>query len=333
MRSLLLPLLGAVMLTAVGCQRDALVERAPVAEDGEVSALAEVPTARTEVAGAVLGARIVIVGGLLADGSASAQVDVYEPETDSWSAGPALPKPAHHVGMTSAGGRVWVAGGYTTAAGGGAGAAWQELRDVWSLGDGESSWRTEPSLTVARGALGLAAAGDALVAFGGVSGGSVTGSSEVLYGNDPTKWVAGPPLNEPREHLAATTISSRVFAIAGRVGTLESNKRSVESWDVRSGSWRREPSLGASRGGTAASDACVAGGEEPGGTIASVECLRDGKWITVASLRRPRHGLAVVAFGTDLHVIGGGEQPGLFVSGAHEVVHLTASHGDGDGDG
>ena len=36
----------------------------------------------------------------------------------------------------------------------------------------------------------------------------------------------------------------------------------------------------------------------------------------------PRHGVAVVAVGGTLHVIGGGRKPGLFVSDAHEAFDL-----------
>ncbi len=77
------------------------------------------------------------------------------------------------------------------------------------------------------------------------------------------------------------------------------------------------------RGGTSAAEAggqpCVAGGEEPAGTIASIECLSGGRWARVATLRAPRHGVAVAGVGDRLHVIAGGPEPGLFVSGAHEL--------------
>jgi hypothetical protein len=58
------------------------------------------------------------------------------------------------------------------------------------------------------------------------------------------------------------------------------------------------------------------------GTIASVECLDGDGWKVVARLGRPRHGLAVMALAGRLHVVSGGEQPGLFVSGAHEALDL-----------
>ena len=101
----------------------------------------------------------------------------------------------------------------------------------------------------------------------------------------------------------------------------------MESWDPATDEgWREEPALNATRGGTAAAVAggklCVAGGEEPQGTIASVECLVDGRWQELARLAVPRHGLAVVGLLDQLHVVGGGPQPGLFVSPAHEVFEM-----------
>ncbi len=70
---------------------------------------------------------------------------------------------------------------------------------------------------------------------------------------------------------------------------------------------------------------CVAGGEAPGARpIAEVACLRkDGSgWKVIGKLEVPRHGLAVEAPGDQLHVIGGGPEPGLHVSDVHEVFFL-----------
>jgi Kelch motif len=290
--------------------------------------LAALPTARTEVAGAAWQGRIVVVGGLTEAGVASDRVDVYDLATDRWDAGPRLPVGLHHVGLAVAGDRVYVAGGYHNPT---PGAAWQAQSRVISLGPAESSWRDEPPLAEPRGGLALAAVGDRLVAVGGtgIDTGGVLRRTEVLVPGDGG-WRAGPDLTEPRDHLGATASGSRVYAIAGRQGSLESNLATVESWDPQAGSgdgWRAEPRLGDTRGGTSASEVagrpCVAGGEEPQGTIASVECLAGGRWERVAVLDEPRHGLAVVGLGDRLHVIGGGARPGLFVSTAHEVLEFS----------
>jgi N-acetylneuraminic acid mutarotase len=123
-----------------------------------------------------------------------------------------------------------------------------------------------------------------------------------------------------------------VYAIAGRAGGLDTNLVAVESFDPAAfnGGWRNEPALAVPRGGIAAATVgdtiCVAGGEAPSGTIASVECLRNGAWRNRGDLSEARHGLGVVA-GDDgrLHVLAGGPQPGLFVSTAHEIVQIDGN--------
>ncbi|MGH9009455.1 MAG: protein kinase, partial [Acidimicrobiia bacterium] len=136
----------------------------------------------------------------------------------------------------------------------------------------------------------------------------------------------GPNLAYPTEHLAATSAGGRAYAIAGRYRSLEGNLDRVASFAPGERRWRKEPVLRRSRGGIGAAapagHPCVAGGEAPDGTIGSVECLVEGRWREVATLAVPRHGVAVVAVGQTLHVIGGGPQPGLFVSDAHEAIEL-----------
>jgi hypothetical protein len=286
------------------------------------AALAELPVPRTEVASAVLDGRIVVAGGLTLDGAASDRVDIYDPAANRWDPAPAMPLGLHHSGMAALGDRVYVAGGYTNRAG----QDWVAQARVLRLGRGDRSWREEPALAAGpRGGLAMAAAGGRLVAVGGTDNqGRFLALTEVLTPGQRS-WIAGPDMTEPRDHLAAAASGGRVYAIAGRLGGLDTNKATVESWDPAGAStgWRAEPGLNETRGGTSAAEAgarpCVAGGEEPTGTIDSIECLAGGRWTRVATLKTPRHGLAVAGVGDRLHVIAGGAEPGLFVSGAHEA--------------
>jgi hypothetical protein len=283
------------------------------------------PPARTEVVGARFFHQLAVIGGLTADGMPSAQVDLSRFPADSWSPLPALPVALHHAGAGELGDRLYVVGGYT-------GAAWTPLASVWSLGVDEDKWRSEPPLSAPRGALAVASLPNALVAVGGVAGPDLVRTEILELG--ATSWRRGPDLTVPREHLAATAVDGRVYAIGGRVGSLETNRDSVESFALGESVWRAEPKLNHSRGGFGAATvgafpefggggggtACVAGGEEPGDrTVAEVECLHKGAWRVVAQLAVPRHGLAVVAPGSQLHVIGGGPKPGLHVSDVNEV--------------
>jgi hypothetical protein len=275
------------------------------------STAAELPVPRSEVAGARWGDRIVVAGGFLRDGESAARVDAWTAD-DGWQRLPDLPQARNHPGLAVFGDRLYLVGGYDNGG--------RASRVVWSLGNGEIEWRTEPPLPEPRAAAAVIADGTRLVAAGGVVDRAVSASVAVFDGE---QWVAGPPLSAAREHLAGAATGGRIYAVAGRTGGLAGNLDVVESLGAGETAWRREPSLPEPRGGTAADavgGVCVAGGEDPQGTEPRVVCLRDGGWTEAGRLTEPRHGLAVVALDGRLHVIAGGPRPGLTVSGTHEVL-------------
>lgn len=288
-------------------------------EGSKSTRAADLPLPFTEVAGAVWEGRIVVVGGMDAGGEASDRTYVYDPGTDTWETGPNLPVALHHTAAATIGDRIYVVGGYSV----------EDLRlvsesAVWSLGPDDESWRAEPDLTTARGALAVVSTGDRLFAIAGVGpDADILTSTEMLEPGD-SSWRPGPDLSEPREHLAATAIGEEVYVIAGRTGDMSNNMSSVEVLIAEQ--WEDAPPLNFSRGGIGATTVddvvCVAGGEEPNGTIGTVECLLDGEWQVVAELEVPRHGLAVVTIDDAIHVVAGGPLPGLATSGVHEVIHL-----------
>src|SRR5687768_10260139 len=73
-------------------------------------ARASMPLPRTEVAAAVVGGEIVVVGGFTIDGAASRRADAYSPARDSWRRLPDLPIGVHHAMAVGAGGRAYVVG-------------------------------------------------------------------------------------------------------------------------------------------------------------------------------------------------------------------------------
>lgn len=325
-------ILAAMLLLVVpGCSQDQPepARQSAVEEGGKKPVRrASLPAPpRTEVVGTRFFFGLAVVGGLAADGTPSAQVDHYSFASDEWRALPPLPVPVHHAGAGELGNRLYVVGGYA----GPTLAASPPTADVWSIGREDTNWRKEPPLAVPRGALAVASLPGALVAVGGVAD-DLTRTEVLELG--ATSWKPGPALTTPREHLAASYWNGRVYAIAGRAGGLESNRDSVESWAPGEAAWRAEPKLNLSRGGIGAATVrqgpietgysggllCVAGGEAPGDrTIGEVECLHKDAWKVVGNLEVPRHGVAVAAPGGQLHVIGGGAKPGLYVSDVHEM--------------
>ena len=301
-------LLCAILVLVVAPAADSALQRWQRA--------APLPLARTEVAAALLGRDIAVVGGFLADGRNSARVDLFSPAQNLWRRLPDLPVPVDHAMAAAARGRLYVVGGY--------GSNRRPLRHAFVFSSG--AWRALPPLPEPRAAAGAAIVGTRLYVVGGVDAAGLARRAFVL---DLTRrrWssIPGPT---PREHLAVTAVGGRVYALAGRTGGLGSNLRVFEAYAARARRWRRLPPVPGPRGGTAAAAVgrtiVSVGGEEPQGTIATVYGfdVRARRWRRLPDLPTPRHGLGAVAFRGRVYAIAGGPRPGLFVSGANEFLSV-----------
>jgi non-specific serine/threonine protein kinase len=272
------------------------------------------PVPRTEVAAAVAGSEIAVVGGYLADGATTARVDLYDPARRSWRRGPDLPQPLNHAAAATLGGEVVVAGGYA--------ARGRPTTVAVRLAGG--SWRRLPPLPRPRAAAGAVALRGRLYVVGGVTAGGLA-RSMLAYDPSARRWRALPGPTQ-RQHLAAAVAGGRIYAVGGRRAGADTNVATVESWAPGERRWRSEPALPESRGGTGAAvlDGLLVsvGSEAPAGTSGAVYALelRSHTWRRLPDLPTPRHGLGVVAFDGSVFAIGGGPQPGLTVTGADESL-------------
>jgi Galactose oxidase, central domain len=276
-----------------------------------------IPEARTEVAGALWDGKVAVAGGLTPNSSTD-RLDLFDLSNSTWSSGPTLPHRYDHTTLAELNGRLYIVGGYLSELS-------NPTNEAWTLGPGETTWTREPDMATRRGALATAAANGKLVAIGGVDGSAtVLRTTEVF--TPGTGWSAGPNLSIPREHLGAAGRGDKVYAIAGR--NADGAMTSVESLVVGEDQWTGEPALHDERSGigaaTASDRVCTGGGEVPGrpDTVPSIECLDGNAWQRVATMRVPRHGLAVVAERNRVHFVAGGPQPGAAFSDAHEILEV-----------
>jgi hypothetical protein len=278
---------------------------------------ASAPLALTEVAAAEHDGRIWVSGGLDADGRATDRVSIFDPSTDTWIAGPALPEPIHHSALVSDGDALWLIGGYV---GNGFDRPTDKVRQLQTDAWVEHFPLPEPR---AAGAAAWDGAGRILYA-GGVG---PDGVSPVVFGQGDHGWEELARLFAPREHLAATSDGAgTVIVLGGRRGGLAGNVATVEF--VAGREVRRGPDLPTARGGVAAFfwpslGACLVGGESTGGTNPQVECVTaDGRQARLPDLRSARHGLGAAVVDGTLYVLLGGPEPGLFVSDTVEALEL-----------
>ena len=71
----------------------------------------------------------------------------------------------------------------------------------------------------------------------------------------------------------------------------------------------------------------VFGGEEPSKTFDNNERydIKTNKWSIEIPIPTARHGLGAASVDNKIYVIGGEPQPGLSVSDANEIFHVTSS--------
>jgi N-acetylneuraminic acid mutarotase len=278
---------------------------------------APVPLPRTEVAAAVFGREIAVVGGFLANGQNTTRADAYSPARNRWRRLPNLPVRVDHTMAAGAGAELYVVGGY------GPGSVARATAFVLRRG----RWSALPSLPAPRAAAGVAVAGGKLYVVGGVEAPGRLARDAFAFDFGDQRWslIAGP---RAREHLGAAALGGVVYAVAGRTGGLETNLDIVEAYDAAANRWRAIPRVPGRRGGTAAAAVSgrlvSAGGEEPGGTIRTVFAHNPGtrRWTSLPSLPRPRHGLGLVGYRGRAYALAGGPQPGLTVSGSNQVLRL-----------
>lgn len=133
---------------------------------------ASMPTPRTEVAAAVLGGKIYVIGGF---GGAGGLVEVYDPGTDRWETRAPLPEPLHHTTATSAGSRLYVIGGYS--------GGWSPVNGIFEYDPASDRWRRRVPMPTARHGLGAAVIGRTIYVIGGGprSGGSLSDANEAFF--------------------------------------------------------------------------------------------------------------------------------------------------------
>ena len=278
---------------------------------------APLPEPRSEVAASAAGGEIVVVGGFLPDGRTSARVDAFTAATNSWRRLPDLPVAVNHAMAASDGGRVIVVGGYSGAIGTG-----RIARGAWMLTGGR--WHPLPTLPDGRAAGGAAVVAGRLYVVGGVTPSGLATKTLVLH-LGRLRWSTAPGPT-PREHLAVTALGNRIYALGGRRAGWDTNVATFQSYVPGGRQWLTLPPAPSTRGGTGAAVSAgrlvSIGGEEPGGTIASVYAydIAGRTWSRLPNLPTPRHGLGVAAVGARVYAIGGGTVPGLSVSGATESI-------------
>jgi len=281
------------------------------------------PLARFEANGVVLDDELWVLGGFVSPTlDVTNRVDIYNPVTDTWRVGPALPGAQTHIAaVTVAATDVIVAGGFdgpflanrppVSAA-------------VWRWNKQTAEWSAGPSLPVAGAAYAWALLGGQLHLAGGLAadGNTDTDAHYVWDLAGAPAWTSGPALPDARNHGAGAAAAGLFFAIAGRHDWDEQagDVSDVDAFDETTGAWIPRAPIPGARSEIAAATTTLAdgrilvvGGSLPGITPSPNVLVYDpaaNAWATLTPLPQPRKGavarqignLIVVATGSPTSV-------------------------------
>jgi N-acetylneuraminic acid mutarotase len=250
----------------------------------------------------------VAVGGTIYIAGGSADVEVFDPQRQTWESLGKSPIDRDFPGLAALGGQIYVVGGV------------QRKRnlatvDLFDVASGE--WQKSAPLQVARSRLAVAACGGKLYAIGGyVGNGTEALDTGVIEEYDPGKraWVKRANMPTPRHGHAAAVVNDRILVIGG-TGKRASGYGSlaaVEEYDPTTDRWKARAPMPTGRGFLGA--AVVRGKVFAiGGHMQQfrVECY-DPKTDTWTSLNDAPAGFerfGIAALGGDIYLIGGEVNP------------------------
>ncbi|MEJ2258164.1 MAG: kelch repeat-containing protein [Woeseiaceae bacterium] len=191
---------------------------------------------RRDFATATLNGRIYVIGGgdVMAGGvpaPPTTTVEVYNPETDSWTfATPMLRAVTNHAAV-ALDGKIYVVGGeedFLPMSG-----AVQEYDPATQL------WTLRASMQTPREGAAAAAFDGRIYVIGGTSGGMDIGTVEA-YDPATDSWASLPPLTEPRRDLSAEVVGDELMALGGHTGSYALDagyRRVVEVYDPVDNVW------------------------------------------------------------------------------------------------
>ena len=260
------------------------------------------PTPRHEAAFVAVGSKAYLLGG-----RGIKPVDIYDPATQTWTAGAPSPVEIHHFQPVVYRNEIYLLGAMT---GGYPGET--PLPEIYIYSPEQDAWRTGDAIPEdrRRGGAGAVLHDGKIYLSAGIVDGHRGGHVAWLDRYDPTTgtWEQLPDAPRPRDHFQSVVHDGKLYNLAGRNTVAATNPfdnciGEVDVFDLSAGTWSTlSDTLPTLRAGNATlvveNNILVLGGESTAHEVAhdEVEALdtKTGTWTARAPLSRGRHGTGAV---------------------------------------
>jgi N-acetylneuraminic acid mutarotase len=205
-----------------GGNREKLLERYDSVNDSWET-LAPMDQAREAIT-ASLNGKIYAIGGRGSSGSPLSSIEIYDPETDSWSDGVSLPSAVEFGEAIAISQKIFLIGGKNTSG--------QNLNQVICFDPTSNQWIAKANMPTARRGHKLVWFENRIWALGGYT--STSSNRVESYDPDTDSWQTEASLRTARESLTAWVANGRIYVGGGNNGSQIS---SIEVYDHNTNSW------------------------------------------------------------------------------------------------
>lgn len=261
---------------------------------------------RAAAAAAVVGDRIIVTGGVDANGALLNSTEIFD--GNAWTLAAPIPTPRQMLAAASDGKLVYTVGGTNGNS---------DLAAVEAYDPAAKTWTKLPDLPQPRSDLGVAIADRRLVAAGGQAAGQVL-KSVAVFDLSAKVWDGLPDMGTARHGMAVDAVGKSVYAIGGSMAVGDDQvTATAEALQLPArltqpaAQWRSLPDAPTPRLMTAwtvlGDKIWIMGGLRDGAALQTVESYdpRTGAWQTQPPLPVPLHHAAAATYRNEVVVLGG----------------------------
>ncbi len=282
-----------------------------------------------EIYPAVFQGEIYVAGGLSSElpkqqGQMTAQVQIYNPKTNQWRYGPALPEGRHHAQLVAVNDQLFLVGGFIQANGGN----WSASADVLQLNLEQQRWFKVASLPAPLSETVSWVLDNKIHLISGRSPATDKNAQWQDQADVATHWIFDPKsfktevaavLPEAKNSAAGLVFHGIGYVLGGRKVN-GGNMADVHSFTTQSQQWTLQKAMSDAQAGLAVAvlnqQLWVFGGEffeQGGGVFNKVWTYSPAvnNWQQQAEMPVPRHGLGAVTLDNAIYLMGGATAAGL----------------------
>lgn len=286
------------------------------------------PVPRTEGGGTALAGNFYVIGGIDSFAQTFDDLWVYDSSADAWDRRASFPRPVNHSGVTTDGESIYAVGGFAPLGiriRGFMFARWDPYDHLDRYDPATDTWTTLPSMPEPRGAGGVTFGQGKIWYVGGINAERGLSNSLFAYDIATGSWETLSPMKHARDHMRLEYHDGALYAISGRKDDMRFNLEHLEKYDIATDTWSELPPIPTPRGGFASvvKDGIIYtfGGEAVWTTFPTVEAfvIEENRWVTLPDLPESRHGILAGVIDDGIHLVAGGRNPRVSISGLHRV--------------